>query len=181
MEDKMQCSQCGSEIRSGVNFCSECGAAFEQSDKPRTNALTNNSKPIARAGGRGVKIGIAIIAFAGVSFGVWVYLGTPIPTALVGLDLPFMGRQGVVTHDTTFYPGADVNAVVSALIANQLLGDVGGLCDQGITCEGRQIIKAGTHVRVVKEITMQNGRLNVTFAQVLVGTTEGWVASNAVR
>jgi hypothetical protein len=151
----MRCPQCGSEVGSGVNFCSKCGTAIERSDGLRPSALSSSPKRIPNAPGSGVTIGSVIVASSGALFGLWLYLGAPVPTSLAGLDLPFMGRQATVMHDTTFYPGSDVNVVFSALVANQLLGDVGGLCDQGITCEGRQIIKAGTHVRVVKEIRMQ--------------------------
>jgi uncharacterized OB-fold protein len=160
----VRCSKCGREIEDRTQFCSDCGSARSH----------------LRAG-RGVKIAISVVAFAALLFGLWVHLGTPVPASLVGLDLPFMGRQSVVTHDTTFYPGADIHAVIGALVANQLLGDVGELCDQGITCEGRQIIKAGTRLRVVKEIALQNDRLNITFAHVKLGGSEGWVVANAIQ
>jgi hypothetical protein len=177
----MQCPRCGSESLSGVKFCFECGAPNKERGEARVSVPEEAPTSTACSNRLGVGIALVSMAFIGVLIGVWLYLGTPIPSSLVGLDLSFMGRQGVVTRDTTFYPGDDLQAVVTALVGNQLLGDVGGLCDQGITCEGRQIIKAGTSVRVVKEITMQNARLNVTFAHIRVGTTEGWVAATAIH
>jgi hypothetical protein len=158
------CHKCGTEIPDRTALCPDCGAS---------------TSPI-RAG-RGLKIIVGVVAFVAVLFIVWAYLGGPLPASVVGLDLPFMGRQSMVTQDTTFYPGGDIQAVVMALVGNQLFGDVGGLCDQGITCQGRQIIKAGTQVRVIKEITLRNDRLNVTFAHKKVLDSEGWVAANAVQ
>ena len=136
---------------------------------------------VTSRGRSAIGITLAVIALSGALFGAWVYLGTPIPASLVGLNLPFMGRQEVVTHDTTFYAGADLQSVMAALVASRLFGDVGGLCDRGVTCEGRQIIKAGTHVRVLKKVTMQNTSLNVTFAHVQLGDAEGWIAADAVE
>ena len=121
-----------------------------------------------------------VVVAAVVLCGAWLYFGGGL-ASLIGMDLPFTGRQTVIVHNATFYPGKDIQAVVGALIQNQLMGDVGGLCDQGITCEGRQIIKAGTHVVLYKKATMQNGQLNVTFAQIKVGEIEGWVIADAVE
>ena len=50
-----------------------------------------------------------------------------------------------------------------------------------VRCERRHVIKAGTSVRVVKEITLKTDRLNVTFAHVKVGATEGWVVADALN
>jgi hypothetical protein len=133
-------------------------------------------------GGFQVKIAVLALLAIGVSVGCYLYSGAPVPASILGLDLPFMGREGVVAHDTTFYPGSDLEAVVGALVMNQFVGDVGGLCDQqGFKCADRQVIKAGTRVRVIKEVRMQNGRIDVTFAHVEIARTEGWVVASAVR
>ena len=69
----------------------------------------------------------------------------------------------------------------SSWVSSQLFGDVGGICDKGVECKGRQGILSGTKVRVVKEVTIRNEQLNATFAHVQVGEVEGWIAANAVR
>ena len=45
----------------------------------------------------------------------------------------------------------------------------------------QQILRAGNEVRVSKEVNMQNGVINRTFAKVSIGQTEGWVDASALR
>jgi hypothetical protein len=115
--------------------------------------------------------------------GVVLSLVSPgtLESILLEYDIPFLEAKGVISHDATFYPGHDLQAAMGALLQNQLFGDVGGLCDKEIKCEGRQIIQSGTPVRVVKEIEMTIGNDRLRFALIKAEGTEGWVMANALE
>jgi hypothetical protein len=122
-------------------------------------------------------LSIAAVLLIVVSFG-WVRLGLPLPfsvaEALIRFDLPGLAATRTVARDTTFDPGGEIDDVVHALVAQII-------CDQNIPCTGQQILRAGNKVRVSKEVNMQNGAINRTFAKVSIGQTEGWVDATALR
>jgi hypothetical protein len=60
------------------------------------------------------------------------------------------------------------------------LGGRGGLCDSGITCEGRVILRAGTRVRVLRSIHLQNNAINETLDLVQASDRTGWITDKAL-
>ena|ERR1017187_3466650 len=122
-------------------------------------------------------LSIVVVALIAVCFG-WIRLGLPLPysvaEALIRFDLPGLAATRTVARDTTFYPGGEIDDAVHALVAQII-------CDQNIPCTGQQILRAGIEVRVSKEVNMQNGAINRTFAKVSIGQTEGWIDASALR
>ena len=120
-------------------------------------------------------LSIAAAAVIVVMFG-WFQLGLPLPyfvaQVLTRLELPGLSATRTLARDTPFYPGAEIEDVFTALVAQMI-------CDQNIPCTGQQILEAGTQVKVSKEITIQNGVINRTFAKVSMGRMQGWIDARA--
>lgn len=94
-------------------------------------------------------------------------------------------REATIAVDSVLFPShgsdSDIQDATFALIQRELMGDVGGLCDNGITCQGRVVLRAGTAVTVSKSITLKNNQLDESFSKVKFETQTGWVASSAIR
>jgi hypothetical protein len=98
-----------------------------------------------------------------------------------GADLFTARVERVTVRDAQFFEGGDdtVNSVVQAFVMQQLLGGPGGLCDTGVTCEGRVVIKAGTHVRIIRSIQLKNNAIDETLDLIEASNGTGWITDRA--
>jgi hypothetical protein len=97
-------------------------------------------------------------------------------------DLFATAVERILLRDAQFFEGGEdtVNSVVQAFVMQELLGGPGGLCDGGITCEGRVVIRTGTRVRILRSIHLQNNAINATLDLVQVGDRTGWITDKAL-
>jgi hypothetical protein len=97
-------------------------------------------------------------------------------------DLFATAVERALLRDAQFFEGGEdtVNSVVQAFVMQELLGGPGGLCDAGITCEGRVVLRAGTRVRVLRSIHLQNNAINETLDLVQAGDRRGWITDKAL-
>jgi hypothetical protein len=96
-------------------------------------------------------------------------------------DLFASTPQRITVRDAQFFEGGEdtVNSVLEALVMDQLLGGSGGLCDRGVTCEGRVVMKAGTKVNVLRAVQLKSNMLDETFDLVETGHQKGWITERA--
>jgi hypothetical protein len=91
--------------------------------------------------------------------------------------------ERVLTRDAQFFEGGEdtVNSVIQAFVMQELWVGRGGLCNSGITCEGRVILRAGTGVRFLRSIHLQNNAINETLDLVQASNRTGWITDRACR
>lgn len=88
---------------------------------------------------------------------------------------------GTVVRSTTFYPSTsegDLDDAATALVKQQFMDR---LCGKGIECPGRMMAEAGTRVRILRRITLQNDAINESFVKIRSGNYEGWVLASDVE
>ncbi|MCM1223329.1 MAG: YARHG domain-containing protein, partial [Lachnospiraceae bacterium] len=60
----MFCSQCGKELRTGLKFCTQCGAAVKEEDSVAMQKMPEKSKEQRRSNNAGIAVMIAMVVLA---------------------------------------------------------------------------------------------------------------------